>query len=156
MTSFLVAAANGIHALAIVLFVGYFLLLSLLFVPALAVPETRGGTALGEISKRSRPWLYVSLLVFIVTGIYLMFVDPSYLGIGNFGNPWAILMLVKHVAILAMIVIGFWFNFIQRGGQALRYDPNDVQAIARFRRYSNIMALCGVLAILLTAFAQVE
>jgi uncharacterized membrane protein len=156
MTPFLIATANGIHALAIIVFVGYYLLLSGLFLPALAGTEMRGGTALGEISKRSRPWLYGSLLVFIITGIYLMFADPNYQGIGSFGNSWAILMLVKHVFILAMIVVGLWYNALQRIGPALRYSPGDAQAIGRFRRYSNVMALCGILAVLLTAFAQVE
>ena len=51
MTPFLIATANGIHALAIIVFVGYYLLLSGLFLPALAGTEMRGGTALGEISK---------------------------------------------------------------------------------------------------------
>jgi uncharacterized membrane protein len=156
MTSLLIATANGIHALAIVIFVGYFLLLSGIFLPALTGPEMSGGAVLGEISKRSRTWMYASLFVFFITGIYLMFADPNYQGIGNFGNPWAILMLVKHGVILVMIVLGFWFNVIQRGGRALRYSPGDAAAIGRFRRYSNLMSLCGVLAVLLTALAQVE
>lgn len=156
MTPFLIATANTLHALATVIFVGYYLLLSLLYLPALAKPEMGGGAALGEVSKRSRPWLYASLVVFALTGVYLTLVDANYLGFGNFSNPWAALMLVKHILILAMIVVGFWFNFIQRVGPALRSYPSDAQRMARFRRYSNLMAVCGVLVLLLTAFAQVE
>lgn len=156
MTPFLVATANGLHALATVIFVGYYLLLSLLYLPALTRPEAGGGAALSEISKRSRPWLYVSLLIFALTGVYLTLVDANYLGIGHFSNPWAILMLVKHLLILAMIAIGFWFNAIQRVGPALRSYPGDAQRMARFRRYSNLMAVCGVLVLLLTALAQIE
>lgn len=156
MTSLLIATANGIHALAIIVFVGYFLLLSGIFLPALTGPGRPGGAALGDISRRSRPWMYASLLVFFITGIYLMFADPNYQGIGKFGNPWAILMLVKHGVVLVMIILGFWFNVVQRGGHAMRYSPDDAQALGRFRRYSDLMALCGVLAVLLTAFAQIE
>ena len=30
--------------------------------------------------------MYVSLIVFAITGIYLMIVDPNYLGVGNFAD----------------------------------------------------------------------
>jgi uncharacterized membrane protein len=156
MTSFLIAIANSLHALATVIFVGYYLLLSLLYLPALAKPEMGGGAALGEVSKRSRSWLYASLVIFAFTGVYLTLADPNYPGFGNFSNPWAVLMLVKHILILAMVAIGFWFNAIQRVGPALRSYPSDAERMARFRRYSNLMAVCGVLALLLTAFAQIR
>jgi uncharacterized membrane protein len=156
MTQLLVATANALHALASVVFVGYYLLLSLLYLPALAKPENGGGAALGEVSKRSRPWLYASLVVFALTGVYLTLADANYAGIGNFNTPWAALMLVKHILILAMIVIGFWYNFIQRVGPALRSYPNDAQKMAHFRRYCNAMTVCGILVLILTAFAQVS
>jgi uncharacterized membrane protein len=154
MTQLLIATANLLHALATVVFVGFYLLLSLLYLPVLATPGMGDGTALGEISRRSRPWLYVSLLIFALTGVYLTLVDANYLGIGHFSNPWAILMLAKHILILAMIAIGFWFNAIQRVGPALRSYPGDASRMARFRRYCNAMTVCGVLILLLTAFAQ--
>jgi uncharacterized membrane protein len=156
VTQFLIATANTLHVLATVVFVGYYLLLTLLYLPALAKPENGGGAALSEISRRSRLWLYASLVVFALTGVYLTLADANYAGIGNFSSPWAVLMLAKHILILAMIVIGFWFNAIQRVGPALRSYPGDAQRMGRFRRYSNLMTVCGVLVVLLTAFAQVE
>ena len=56
-------------------------------------------------------------------------------------------MLVKHLVVVAMIVIGFWFNAIKRVGQDLRSYPNDPQRMARFRRYINVMTICGVLVL---------
>lgn len=155
MTSLLVATATALHALATVIFIGYYLLLSLVFLPALSTPGIGGGAALGEASRRSRPWQYVSLLVFILTGVYLLFVDSSYQGIGNFGNPWAILMLVKHVVVLMMIAVGFWANAVKRVGHDLRSYPNDAERLARYRRYVTAMTICGILVLVLTAFAQV-
>jgi uncharacterized membrane protein len=155
MTSLLIATATALHALATVVFIGYYLLLSLFFLPVLAKPETGGSAALGEVSRRSRWWQYASLLVFIITGFYLMLVDTSYLGIGNFGNPWAILMLLKHFVVLLMIGLGFWFNAAKRVGHDLRSYPNDAARIARYRRFVTIMTICGVLVLVLTAFAQV-
>jgi uncharacterized membrane protein len=155
MTPFLVATANALHALASVIFVGYYLLLTLIYLPALAGPEAGSGAALGAVSQRGRPWLYAAIIVFALTGIYLTLVDASYLGIGQFSNPWAVLMLVKHILILAMLAIGFWSNFIQRVGQNLRSYPSDVQKMVNFRRYCLTMTVCGVLVVILTAVAQV-
>ena len=86
--------------------------------------------------------------------VYPAIVDSNYLGIGDFSNPWAVLMVVKHLVVVAMIVIGFWFNAIKQVGQDLRSYPNDPQRMARFRRYVNAMTICGVLVVVLTAFVQ--
>lgn len=148
----LTSLSNGFHALATVIFIGYFVLLAVLYLPALSGNEA----ALSAISKRSRPWMYASLIVFAVTGTYLTIVDPNYMGIGNFGSFWAVLMLVKHLIIVLMIALGFWYNAILRVGPMMVSNNNAGMGIARFRKYVNTMAICGVLVLLLTALAQVE
>ncbi len=153
MLPFLIALSVWLHNLSTVVFIGYFLLLALILLPVLA---ENNGMILSEISKRSRPWMYTSFLVFIVTGIILTFANPNYLGLAKFGNLWTILMLVKHVVVVGMIVIGFWFNAILRVGPMLSSNRGAAQAISRFRSYVNLMALCGLLVLLLTAFAQVQ
>jgi len=133
--------------------IGYYLLLIVIFIPTLG----KGGeTYLSEISKRSRTWLYISLLVFFITGTYLTLVDPQYLGIGNFRNTWTILMLVKHLLALGMVAIGFWVNVIWRAGQRMRTDEDPTQALGRFRWYAYGMGLLGVTVLLLTAISQVQ
>ena len=145
----------SLHAIATVIFIGHYLLLTLIYLPILA-KENGGEKILSAISKRSRVWMYTSLTIFIVTGIYLMIVNPNYLGIGNFGNLWGILMLVKHILILGMIGIGFWFNAILRVGPLMSSNTGVDQSIARFGLYSKLMAISGVLVLLLTALAQIE
>jgi len=139
------------HALATVIFLGHFVLLAGICIPALS----KNGPALSDISKRSRPWLYISLIVFIVTGTYLMLIDPGYLGFMDFGNFWGIVMLLKHVLVIAMIGMGFWNNVILRVGPMMSSN-NPEQAIIHFRKYVNAMAICGVLILFLTALAQVQ
>jgi len=158
MTYILVSISYWLHVLATVLFIGHYLLLSLIYLPVLSIMDLSAGigTALSEISKRSRGWMYASLAVFIVTGIYLMIVNPSYMGVGNFSNPWAILMLVKHLIIVVMIGMGFWFNAIQRVGPLMSSNTGAQHAFEQFRWYSNAMAICGVGVLLLTALAQVQ
>ena len=85
-----------------------------------------------------------------------MFMDPNYLGVGNFGNVWAVMMLVKHILVLVMIAAGFWFNAILHVGPMLSSHNGVEQAYGRFRLYVNIMAGCGVLVLLLTAISQIQ
>jgi len=153
MSQILIALSVWLHAVGTVVLIGHYLLLSIIYLPVL---EKNNGAILSEISKRSRPWMYISLLIFMVTGILLMFIDPNYLGVGNFSNPWAILMLVKHVLVVGMIALGFWFNAILRVGPMMGSNNSSELGIGRFRLYSNLMALSGILVLLLTAFAQVK
>lgn len=155
MSQILSSLSTWLHAIATVIMIGYYLLLVLLYFPVLSKAQG-GGVVLSAISKQSRVWMYISLGVFAVTGIHLMFVDPNYNGIGNFGNLWSALMLVKHLLILAMIALGFWYNAILRVGPLMSSNNGADQAIARFGLYSRWMAVCGVLILLLTALAQVQ
>lgn len=156
MDTLWMASANGLHALATVVLIGHYVLLSVLYLPVLGrdTPDREGLRALSEISKRSRPWLYAALAAFAVTGVYLTLVDPLYLGLGNFGNPWGVLMLIKHVLILGMIAAGFWFNAILRVGPLLTSNAPAATTVAEFRRYVWLMTGLGVLIVLITAAAQ--
>jgi uncharacterized membrane protein len=146
-----------LHALATVIFIGQYLLLAVIYLPAMRKsPLEVTGPVLSAVSKQSRPWMYVSLLIFIFTGVYLMFMDPNYLGVGNFGNFWGVMMLIKHILVLVMIGAGFWFNAIWRIGPMLSSRSGAEQAYSRFRLYVNIMAISGVLVLLLTAAAQIQ
>ncbi|MFT3891032.1 MAG: hypothetical protein QM730_05310 [Anaerolineales bacterium] len=157
MSQILFSLSTWLHALATVVFIGHFLLLSLIYLPAFGKSNAEiTGPILSEVSKRSRPWLYVSLVIFMVTGIYLMIVDPNYRGVGNFGNLWAVAMLLKHILIVAMIGMGFVFNALLRVGPMMSSNSGAEAAISRFGLYSRLMALCGVLVLLLTALAQFE
>jgi uncharacterized membrane protein len=153
MSQILIAISVWLHALATVVFVGHYLLLSGIYLPIL---EKNGGTILSEISKRSRSWLYASLGIFIITGTYLMLIDPGYLGFMNFGNFWGIMMVIKHILVLGMVALGFWFNAMLRVGPMMSSNNSAELGVRRFRQYSNLMAISGVLVLLLTALAQVK
>ena len=155
MSQFLLSLSTWLHALATVVMIGHYLLLSLIYLPVLA-KENGGGAILSAISKRSRMWMYASLAVFAVTGVHLTFGDPNYQGLGQFGNFWSVMMLVKHLLIVAMIALGFWYNAILRVGPMMSSNNGVEQAIARFGLHSKLMAGCGVLVLLLTALSQME
>ena len=157
MSEILTALSTWLHTLATVVFIGHFVLLALIYLPAIKdKPDIPAGMILSEFSKHSRIWMYAALLVFMITGIHLMIVDPNYLGVGNFRNLWSILMLVKHILIVGMIAAGFWFNAVLRVGPMLSSNTGSTQAFNRFRFYVNGMAITGVLVLLLTALSQVK
>ena len=157
MSQTLIALSFWLHSLATLFLIGHYVLLLAIYLPAMRKSTLEAtGTILGDISRQSRRWMYASLVIFIFTGIYLMFADPNYLGPGDFGNRWSILMLVKHLLIVAMIGAGFWFNAILRVGPMLSSRNSAELAYARFRRFTVMMAISGVLVLLLTAFAQVQ
>jgi uncharacterized membrane protein len=145
------ALSLWLHSLATVILIGHYLLLRLVYLPAM---NPSNGPLLGEISRRSRPWLYASLAIFIVSGTYATLVDPNYLGFANFGNTWSIMMLAKHGLILAMLGLGFWFNAILRVGPLMSSNSGADLAFSRFRACATWMSVLGVLVLLLTALSQ--
>ena len=156
MAQFLISLSNLLHTLATILFVGYFALMGTLIIPILSVKGAIGMQALSELSKRSRWWLYGALAVFAITGVYLTLSDANYSGFGEFDSTWSILMLAKHIIILVMLAIGFWFNAIKRVGPAMLSTSNAAAGLKRFTLYCNLMNICGLLVVALTAIGQMQ
>jgi uncharacterized membrane protein len=157
MSPVLDALSLWLHAMATVVFIGYYVLLALIYLPALQDgPQESRGASITLISRHSRTWLYVALVTFAASGAYLTLVDPDYLGLGNFSNPWTILMLAKHTVILIMVGMGFWFNAILHVGPLASSNTGTARAMARFRSHVNWMAACGLAVLLLTEIAQVQ
>ncbi len=89
-------------------FIGYYLFASLIYLPTferqLQADALR--KLLEQVSARLRAFFGGSLLVFLVTGTYLMLINKNYLGLGNFfANPWSTLMVIKHVLMLQRPVL---------------------------------------------------
>lgn len=153
MTAFFNTLAVWLHAASTIIFIGHYMLLAVVTLPALTKNgvDAQVGAALSNISKGSRPWLYASIVLFAITGMYLTFVDPSYQGLGNFSNTWALLMLIKHILIVGMLAAGFWYNGILHVGSGI--GSGSTQALGTFRRFVSGMAVTGVVILLLTAWA---
>jgi len=157
VTQLVSAAILWLHNVATIVFVGYYVVLSIIALPALSrISPEMSGLIISALSKRSRPWLYASLLVFAVTGTVLLLTNPSYLGVGQIRNLWSVAMLAKHILVTAMIAMGFWFNAIMHVGPLASSNTGKAQAIARFRTYANVMMAAGLAVLLVTALAQAQ
>ena len=153
MSNFLVALSIWLHALATIVFIGYYLFTSLIYLPVFERQMQANALRdlLEHVSARLRPFFGGSLLIFLVTGTYLMLMNKNYLGLGDFfANPWSILMVSKHVLVLAFLALAV---FSERAylGQISEKNP---QALRQFRWALNINTILGVVILLLTSIAQ--
>jgi uncharacterized membrane protein len=111
MSIFLVALSTWLHVLATIVMIGHYLFISLIYLPVFE-RKMQGNDLrdfLEQVSARLRPFFGGSLLIFLVTGTHLMLINKNYLGFGNiFGNPWSVLIVIKHVLVLAFLALAIY------------------------------------------------
>ena len=154
MPNLLVALSNWLHVLATVVMIGYYFFTSLIYLPVLErhMQASALRDLLEQVSARLRPFFGGSLLIFLVTGTHLMLINENYLGLGNFfANPWSVLIVIKHVLVLAFLALAI---FSERAflGQISDQKP---EALKQFRWALNINTVLGLVILLLTSIAQV-
>ena len=146
------------HLLATVVFVGYYVLLAVVVIPAVArvlgdgaADRMPAGPLLAAIERRALPLLLASLGIFLATGIALQTADPRYLGLGQVRGAWTGLLLVKHLVVVAMLVVGSVLDgFLVRAG---RDDQSPVPE-APLVWTARAQAALGTVVLLVTAAAQ--
>ena len=149
--------ATWIHTVAFVIAWGYFGVLGRIILPGLA--ESLGKPAqddvLVAIERRAWPLLGLSVILFLITGTYLLLVDPEYKGLGNvLASTWTSLMFAKHAVIAGLVIVAVAMDrLIRRLGDG----PDDATRHAIRRRIAlsaeGATALGAVIA-LLTVAAQ--
>jgi uncharacterized membrane protein len=153
MSTFLVALSTWLHVLATIIMIGYFIFTSLILLPVFE-HQLQANTLrdlLTQISARLRPFFGGSLLVFLVTGTYLMLINENYLGLGHFfANPWSSLIVIKHMLVIAFLALSIFSDRVFLG----QISDQNPQALKHFRWSVNITAVLGVIILLLTSIAQ--
>jgi uncharacterized membrane protein len=152
-------AALWLHTVAFVIPWGYYGVLGRMIMPGLArsLDQPRQATALAAIERRALPLIGLSLVLFMLTGTYLLFADPQYAGLGNVrASAWTTLMLLKHLAVFALIGVGAAVDFLIR--VAADADEDDERTrMLRYTRWSAEGAtVLGALIALLTGAAQLS
>jgi uncharacterized membrane protein len=153
MFTLLVALSTWLHTLATIIMIGYYVFTGLIYLPILGRQMQADALRdlLERVSARLRPYFGASLLIFLVTGTHLMLINESYLGLGNFfGNSWSVLIVVKHVLVLAFLALAV---FSERAflGQISDQRP---EALNKYRWALKINTVLGVVILLLTSIAQ--
>jgi len=105
----ILAVSYFFHLVATVVWIGGLVTLVLLVLPAARRALLEQPTLYAFLSRIRRgfvPLSNLSLAVLIVTGLIQMSGDPNYDGLLQFTNTWSMVMLLKHGAILVMVILG--------------------------------------------------
>ena len=151
------AIATWVHTLALVIVMGYYGVLGRLVITSLqrSLDSISQAKALSALERRALPLVVLSVVLFIVTGTYLLFVSDRYEGLGNlFASTWTTLILLKHLVVVAFIALGVVVDIFVRDLPELTTDVDRGAALRRVRLTAELATGTGALVILLTALAQ--
>jgi uncharacterized membrane protein len=104
------ALSYWIHLLATVLWLGGLALMALIAWPAVRGHVLDAGQW-SELLRRFTPWANASLVILWVTGFLQMTADPNYEGFLSINSLWARAILIKHIAVAAMMVFGVYIQW---------------------------------------------
>jgi uncharacterized membrane protein len=149
--------ATWLHTVAFVIAWGYYGILGRIVLPALEHSLDRGALAstLVAVERRALPIVGLSVVLFTVTGSYLLVVDPLYAGLGNFAaSTWTMLMLVKHLVVIGLVLLAVAVDrLIARAGRMPNAEAADGN-LRRLRVCAEGATGLGALIVLLTVAAQ--
>jgi uncharacterized membrane protein len=153
MAIFLIALSTWLHVLATIVMIGHYFFISLIYLPVFE--RQMQGTALRDmlesVSARLRPYFGGSLIIFLVTGSYLMLINEHYQGLGHFfSNPWSSLIVIKHALVLAFLALAIYSERVILG----QISDENPRALKQFRLALHINTFLSLLIILLTSIAQ--
>ncbi len=149
----LIALFTWLHVLATIVFLGYYFFASQIYLPVLerCIPADALRDLLEQVSTRLRPFFGSSLLVFLITGTYLMLINQRYEGLGHFfANPWSLLMVIKHVLVLAFLAVAI----LSERAFLAQISEQKPKALQQFHWALNVNTVLGIVILLLTSIAQ--
>ncbi len=148
--------AVWLHTVAFVIAWGYYGILGRIVIPALgrALESGPRATTLMAIERRAVPLIGISLMLFTVTGSYLLVTDTRYAGVGNLGSGWAVLMVVKHLLVAVLVVLGVIVDRLIRRAAAAATEDARTSAWRRLALGADAATGLGALIVLLTVVAR--
>jgi uncharacterized membrane protein len=153
MTTLFTVLSTWLHSLVTLIFIGYYIFTCLIFLPVLErqMEAERLRDLLKQVSARLQHYFGGSLLVFLVTGTYLMLINKNYRGLGQiFANPWSILMITKHLLLLVFLALAILPERVFFDHKS----DDKPEAIKPFKLALIMNMLLGMLILLLTSIAQ--
>jgi uncharacterized membrane protein len=176
MSSTVLAILFAVHLLAAVVWIGGMIVLALVVLPGVrrvlgdawsdtTSPHNSAVALLTELERRFTPLANLSLVVLIASGMLQMSADENYGGFLEFNNTWAWAMLLKHLAVMGMVLIAGYIALVleperrrlQTLAAAKRPDQEASGHLARRRaRLARVDIACGLLTLLFTAIATAQ
>lgn len=166
MTHLTLAISLFFHISATVIWIGGILLTLILVWPEVnrtLKDQPQLYLMLQRLRKRFSVYGNLALVVLIVTGMFQMAADTNYDGLMQFNNEWSRIILLKHLAVVGMIITGLVMQFsvspaLERATLLAEHGKNDPAAWAKLRRreiwLTRINAVLGVLILAFSVYAS--
>lgn len=148
--------AVWLHTVAFVIAWGFYGILARMILPGLGKTLDLAGQTrtLAAIERRALPFVLLAVVLFVVTGTYLLVVNPRYDGLGSFTNSWATLMLVKHLLVVVLVGLGVLIDYLIRGAADAQDDRDRKSDLRWIGLAADGATGLGALIALTTAAAQ--
>ena len=104
------AISYWIHLLATVTWLGGLVMMSVVAWPAVR-DRIMEADQWVQLQRRSTPWANASLVILWATGFLQMTADPNYDGFLAVDSLWAQAILIKHIAVIAMMVFALYIQW---------------------------------------------
>jgi uncharacterized membrane protein len=171
MIQWLLALSFFLHLVATIVWLGGLALMTIVVWPEARTfigRQDQQGVVLSyldRLRKRFYPLANLSLIVLLATGLFQMDKNPHYDGLLQLTNDWTRAILLKHVAVLGMLVIGAIMQWgvlpalertsllAQRGEEAEKSAEDLERLRKRERQLTMINLVLGMLVLLFTAMA---
>jgi len=156
MTLTLTVIARFLHLLATVTWIGGMVTINLVLMPSLAaIDPPQRGKLLGAALERFKPLALGAMVVLLVTGVIVA--PPRALL--NLSTPYGVTLALKHVVVLAMVVIGLMVPFvISPRMQSLAPAPGErpSPAFIQTQKQLSVLAMVNmILGVVVLFFAAV-
>lgn len=102
--------SQWLHLLSTVVWLGGLTLMALVAWPAVRKRVLDPGQW-AQLQQRFTPWANLSIVILWVTGFLQMTADTNYEGFLNFSSLWAQAILIKHLAVIGMMVFGLYLQW---------------------------------------------
>lgn len=148
--------ATWIHSVAFVAALGYYAILGLVVVPGLRdLDSATAARTLDSMERRALPIVLIAVVLFVVTGSYLLTADAQYLGLGNVAaSTWTEMLTIKHLLIIPLVGLGIVIDSLIHTAGNAPDDRGRRRRIYRVQLAATATAALGAAVILVTAIAQ--
>ena len=148
--------AVWLHTVAFVIAWGFYGVLARMILPGLGKSLDLAGQTrvLAAIERRALPFVLFAVVLFAVTGTYLLVTNSAYHGLGNFTTTWAMLMLVKHGLVIVLVGLGMLIDYLIRGAADAQEDRDRASDLRWIGLAADGATALGALITLTTAAAQ--
>jgi uncharacterized membrane protein len=145
-----------LHNLFTAIWMGGMMVALIAYLPAVKEvlgPGPQSKKIMGRFQKKLRIWVYISIVMLIITGILMSRRSPDFAGWFSFATSYSAALSVKHIMVLVMIAISLYRSLVltpkapampQAGAVPGKGTPRPDKAAAGREKLSATLLLTNV------------